>query len=326
MKRLIDVLASGVKDSTGDPVSNGQVYFYEGGTTTLQTAYQDWELTQPHANPASLDGAGCLTAYVEGRVRLVIADENGAAVRTIDQVGTSDEDIGTAAVNIAAGDGILVGADDSLSVNIDGSTLTIDAENQVRVGTQGISATELLDHGVTGVKLNSDCVDGTSLEYSSNIISVKADGITRDKQADLDVESSAVISTASLVNASFTDIAGATVTVTSVGGRPIMLLVQPDPTSVTAPSGTTEGGITVNKAANAANVRLRWVRGATPIALFSLGGGATGATAVSYTSGTPLLYVDIGNAPGTYTYKLQYQSISSGGVLLDKMSVQGFEL
>jgi|GEM_PF-1418016 len=45
-------------DNAGDPLAGGKIYTYEVGTTTPKTAYQDSDLTTPHANPIILDAYG----------------------------------------------------------------------------------------------------------------------------------------------------------------------------------------------------------------------------------------------------------------------------
>jgi len=87
MVRLIEYLASGVVDSSGSIVSAGTVTFYQAGTTTLQTVYEDYELATPHSNPATLDAAGRLFAWADRRVKIVVADSSGNAVKTIDDIG-----------------------------------------------------------------------------------------------------------------------------------------------------------------------------------------------------------------------------------------------
>lgn len=93
MIRLIDILASGVTDSAGAALSSGTVTFYQAGSTVLETVYEDFALTDPHSNPATLNDAGILVAYTDSRLKLVISDNTGAVVRTIDNVGTADSDV-----------------------------------------------------------------------------------------------------------------------------------------------------------------------------------------------------------------------------------------
>lgn len=45
-------------DANGDPVSGAKLYFYQVGTTTSITTYQDVELTSPHADPVVADASG----------------------------------------------------------------------------------------------------------------------------------------------------------------------------------------------------------------------------------------------------------------------------
>lgn len=96
MAALIDVLAAGVVDTSGTVLASGKVYFYEAGTTTLLTVYQDAAGTIPHANPATLDASGRLVAYATVNCKLVIEESDGSSVITIDdvQTGPSTDDVG----------------------------------------------------------------------------------------------------------------------------------------------------------------------------------------------------------------------------------------
>jgi hypothetical protein len=51
-------------DSNGDPLAGGKVYYYEAGTTNLQTTYSDSGGTTPNSNPVVLDAAGRLTVPI----------------------------------------------------------------------------------------------------------------------------------------------------------------------------------------------------------------------------------------------------------------------
>lgn len=51
-------------DDSGNPLAGGKVYYYEAGTTTLQTTYSDSAGTTPNANPLTLDSAGRLTTSI----------------------------------------------------------------------------------------------------------------------------------------------------------------------------------------------------------------------------------------------------------------------
>lgn len=97
MANLIDVLAAGIVDDSGTQLTNGVVYFYEAGTTTPLTVYQDADASLPHSNPATLDAAGKLVAYASTKLKLVIEASDGTAVDTIDDIptGQSSADIVT---------------------------------------------------------------------------------------------------------------------------------------------------------------------------------------------------------------------------------------
>lgn len=89
MALLINVLASGVVDASGNPLDSGKAYIYEVGTTTPVTAYQDAELSLPHSNPIVLNSVGKAEAYVNQDVRVLIEDANGTTIDDIDAIGTN---------------------------------------------------------------------------------------------------------------------------------------------------------------------------------------------------------------------------------------------
>jgi len=93
MIKLVDILASGIKDAVGEPLAGGTVTSYLAGTTTLETLYEDFELDDPHSNPLTLDAAGMAVAYSTERVKLVFHNSSGTLVRTINNVGTNNSDV-----------------------------------------------------------------------------------------------------------------------------------------------------------------------------------------------------------------------------------------
>lgn len=145
LTRLIEVLAVGVTDNAGKPVASGEVTVYDAGTTNLRTVYEDFNLSSPAANPIELDHAGRAVVYTDKRVKLVITTSTGAAVRTIDDVGTAGSDL---AVDISdttlAGDGLIAPGDGSLAVNTDNSTLEVVAD------TVQLKSTITGDRTITG--------------------------------------------------------------------------------------------------------------------------------------------------------------------------------
>jgi hypothetical protein len=73
----------------GTPLVGGKVYFYEPGTETPKTTYQDSALTIPNTNPVVLDSRGQAVIWGSGTYRQVLVDVFG--VQIWDQIV---EDIG----------------------------------------------------------------------------------------------------------------------------------------------------------------------------------------------------------------------------------------
>ena len=83
---LLQFLANGMRDSSGNALNAGTVDFYLSGTSTRQTVYSDYLLTVPLANPATLDAGGRLTAYSDKNLRLVFTDSSGNSIGTYDDI------------------------------------------------------------------------------------------------------------------------------------------------------------------------------------------------------------------------------------------------
>lgn len=66
-------------DSTGAPLNGGLLYFYAAGTTTPQSAYQDYSLTIAWPNPMVLDSAGRIPAFylADGQIKIRLTDSAG---------------------------------------------------------------------------------------------------------------------------------------------------------------------------------------------------------------------------------------------------------
>lgn len=89
MAVLLDILAAGVVDDSGETLAGGIVYVYQVGTTTKVAVYSDVALTNPVSNPVTLDSAGKAEVYTETSVRLVIEDSLGGSVDDIESVGVT---------------------------------------------------------------------------------------------------------------------------------------------------------------------------------------------------------------------------------------------
>lgn len=75
-------------DSTGTPLNGGLLYFYAAGTTTPQSAYQDYSLTIPWPNPMVLDSAGRIPAFylADGQIKIALKDSAGVTQVAADNI------------------------------------------------------------------------------------------------------------------------------------------------------------------------------------------------------------------------------------------------
>jgi len=66
-------------DTTGRPLNGGQLFFYQAGTTSPQSAYQDVSLTIPWPNPIVLDSAGRIPPFylADGQIKIRLTDAAG---------------------------------------------------------------------------------------------------------------------------------------------------------------------------------------------------------------------------------------------------------
>jgi hypothetical protein len=66
-------------NAQGAPLAGGRLYFFQAGTTTPQSAYQDSGLIIPHANPIILDAAGRVPQFflADGSIKIRLASESG---------------------------------------------------------------------------------------------------------------------------------------------------------------------------------------------------------------------------------------------------------
>jgi len=80
----IDFLLAGLRDSSGEPLAGGKVYFYSVGTTTLKSVYTDQGLSAAAAIPCVLDSRGVsgstrtatsLYAFVSYKIKITDADD-----------------------------------------------------------------------------------------------------------------------------------------------------------------------------------------------------------------------------------------------------------
>lgn len=75
-------------DVNGNPYSGAKLYFYQTGTTTLITVYQDSGLATPHANPVVADASGQFAPIYVGSTefKIVLTTSADVTIRTVDPV------------------------------------------------------------------------------------------------------------------------------------------------------------------------------------------------------------------------------------------------
>lgn len=140
-------------DDDGNPLSNGEVYFYIPATTTFKNTWQDRGQTSLNTNPVQLDAAGRATIWGDGVYRQRVFDELGNEIwdKIVSTVDTSNN---TGASGYYGGF-TAVGGETSFSlVNQDGDSFTVAAGAEVTLGIY-----------INGVKLELEnySTDGSDL-------------------------------------------------------------------------------------------------------------------------------------------------------------------
>lgn len=114
-------------NANGSPYSGAKLHFYQTGTTTAITVYQDDDATTPHSNPVIADSSGRFAPiYVNTDVfKVVLTDADDVTIQTVDPVNINvDEMFGIAGV--IEDDELLVGdpADTTKRTRLDAGNVT----------------------------------------------------------------------------------------------------------------------------------------------------------------------------------------------------------
>jgi hypothetical protein len=80
----VELLLSGLVDSSGEPLAGGKVHTYEAGTSTPKAVYTDASLTVAETNPVVLDSLGRALVFGAGTYRFVVTDADNVIVATYD--------------------------------------------------------------------------------------------------------------------------------------------------------------------------------------------------------------------------------------------------
>lgn len=95
MARMFEIIQ--FTDGNGDPLSGGEVYWYDAGTTTPKDTYTDQGAGTPAANPVVLDsegrpdhGSGAAAMWLDGSYKMVLKDSSGTTITTLDVINEYD--------------------------------------------------------------------------------------------------------------------------------------------------------------------------------------------------------------------------------------------
>lgn len=79
-------------DDNGNPLSGGEVFFYEPGTTTPKDTFSDNDLSVPNTNPLVLDASGRAgPIFLDGEYRAIIKDSAGVTIDDQDDINAGAE-------------------------------------------------------------------------------------------------------------------------------------------------------------------------------------------------------------------------------------------
>ena len=82
----VELLLSGVRDTSGNVLSAGKVWTYDAGTTTPRTTWTAFDKSSSAANPIILDSAGRAQVYADGAYKFVIKDSADNTLYTYDNL------------------------------------------------------------------------------------------------------------------------------------------------------------------------------------------------------------------------------------------------
>jgi hypothetical protein len=87
---VVQILASGLEDTNGNPLSGGKVYTYAAGTTTPKATYNDRIKSSTATNPIILSAYGTSLVFADGLYKFVIKDSLDNTIYTWDYLNYVD--------------------------------------------------------------------------------------------------------------------------------------------------------------------------------------------------------------------------------------------
>ena len=129
--------------SAGTPLSNGKVYTYAAGTTTLKTTWSDAAQITPNANPVILDARGEAVIFWSGSYKITLRDSLDALIWTVDGVIAASVDSTLRAELAATTGGTLV---NSIRAETGATAMTLEARVRQQYAIPG-------DFGIVGTQV-----------------------------------------------------------------------------------------------------------------------------------------------------------------------------
>ena len=115
---------------------------------------------------------GAWKEFAEGDIESIVAG-NGLTGSSLDS--------GDATVNVGAGDGITVNADD-IEIDVDDTTLEVDATNGLQIKGLGVDTAQIAADAITGAKIADDAIDSEHyVDGSIDTAHIADNQITHDK-------------------------------------------------------------------------------------------------------------------------------------------------
>lgn len=104
MAQQVDFLLSGYHDNNGNALAGGKVYFYEPGTTNLQTIWNDADEAVIATNPVVLDAYGRKEVFAKGLYDIAIVEANGSPASPLETISEVyyKVDVASSALTIAS--------------------------------------------------------------------------------------------------------------------------------------------------------------------------------------------------------------------------------
>jgi len=169
-------------NSQGIPLSGGNVYLYEPGTTNFIPSFRDSGLTVPHSNPVRLSGSGRANIWIDRDCDMFIFDRNGNQITESlnanpDNLGSSESGglVANGSFEIDSNSDTI--PDSWVLINFSGSSNAIDTT----VSTYGAQSFRFTSSGPGGGTLTTenffpvnDTDDlGVSFDLYSTLVSVR---------------------------------------------------------------------------------------------------------------------------------------------------------